>query len=306
MAQSSSLNISSFRLNEDQKKEFKNYLEKKRSSLVPSNKEILESVIKKNKNTIFDYLSNDKISDTILFLREEAYTTLLEKEAIFNGIVFREIGKKFGIRNSKIKHLADVFFEFNATNKGIFFEKLMETFGNYTEIMGPYLYSFCVSNTQANRSRAGATFENIIYYLYNYFSYSFASQSVVKNEIKKVFGKSNNSSSPVDSILPGIEEFRQCPEEVIIGSIKTTLRERWQEVVEEKHRLGVNSIYLLTVDGTMSEKKLQQISEMGIVLVVLKEIKNRECFKRNLDVIDFEEYFLEKIPKVFNFWRKDA
>ncbi|WP_332060781.1 type II restriction endonuclease [Bartonella sp. CB74] len=303
MAQSSSLKISSFRLNEDQKKEFQNYLKKKRGLLVPSNEEILESVIQKNESIIFNYLSDNRISDTICFLRREAYKILLEKEAILNGVVFREIGKKFGIQNSKIKHLADAFFEFNATDQNIFFEKLMETFGNYTEIMGPYLYSFCVSNTQSNRSRAGKTLEDIVYYLYNHFKYSFASQRVVKSGISEIFGK---SSSLVDSILPGIEEFKQCHEKVIIGSIKTTLRERWREVVEEKQRLGVNRVYLLTIDDTVQEKMVQQISEMDIVLVVLREIKNRGCFKCNPFIIDFETYFLETIPEVFDFWRKNA
>ena len=86
--------------------------------------------------------------------------------------------------------------------------------------------------------------------------------------------------------------------------MKTTLRERWQEVVEEVSRSNVPNIYLLTVDDDISENKVIQMNNHNIVLVVLQNVKAQLHLKNKRSVIDFESYFLEEIPNMMKYWKK--
>ena len=87
------------------------------------------------------------------------------------------------------------------------------------------------------------------------------------------------------------------------GSMKTTLRERWQEVVEEIDRSNLPNIYLLTCDTDISTSKATQIKEHNIILVVLKSTKENLANFRN--VISFENYFSNEITQVLDYWNKN-
>ncbi|WP_375692732.1 type II restriction endonuclease [Bartonella sp. AP213QHHD] len=107
----------------------------------------------------------------------------------------------------------------------------------------------------------------------------------------------------VDSVLPSIEHFKKRRDKAIIGTMKTTLRERWQEVIEEQSRSQVPNIHLLTVDDKISVNKIEQMNKHNIVVVVLKTVKNQEKILHNHSVIDFETYFLKELPEMFNYWK---
>ena len=110
----------------------------------------------------------------------------------------------------------------------------------------------------------------------------------------------------VDSILPSITAFEQRRNKTIVGSMKTTLRERWQEVVEELQRSNLPNIHLLTVDEDISTNKINQMAMHNIVLVVLKEIKDLPHCRDKRSVISFEEYFLQEIPTYLNYWKNNV
>ena len=86
--------------------------------------------------------------------------------------------------------------------------------------------------------------------------------------------------------------------------MKTTLRERWQEVVEEISRSNLPNIHLLTVDEDISDSKAEQMSQHNIVLVVLQSVKQQPALKNKRSIIDFENYFLTEIPQVMDYWRE--
>lgn len=130
--------------------------------------------------------------------------------------------------------------------------------------------------------------------------YPFDSQSQVGKEVFAKLGL----GKLVDSILPGIDAFNERRDKTVIGTMKTTLRERWQEVVEEVSRSNVPNIYLLTVDDDISENKVIQMNNHNIVLVVPQSIKKQPHLKDKRSVIDFESYFLEEIPNVMKYWKK--
>ena len=82
--------------------------------------------------------------------------------------------------------------------------------------------------------------------------------------------------------------------------MKTSLRERWQEVVEETTLSNLPNIYLLTCDNDISSSKIQQMREHNIILVVFKEVK--EKLKDFESVISFEYYFSKEIPSIMEYW----
>jgi hypothetical protein len=174
------------------------------------------------------------------------------------------------------------------------------TCGEYAGYISPYIYELSLSNTQSRRSRAGKTFEQVIYKLYETFGYEFVSQGQLGKEVFKAKGL----GKMVDSLLPSITAFEMRRDKVIIGTMKTTLRERWQEVVEEINRTGLPSIYLLTMDDDISESKATQMRHHNVVLVVPKAVKAQSSLVKMPNIIDFESYFLEEIPEKLKFWSK--
>ncbi|OCG31521.1 restriction endonuclease [Gilliamella sp. Bim1-2] len=137
-----------------------------------------------------------------------------------------------------------------------------------------------------------------MYSLYDYFGYSFESQA---NIGKKAFDNLG-LGKVVDSILPSVEAFKKLRNRTIVGSMKTTLRERWQEVVEEIQRSNLPNIYLLTVDDDISESKAEQMGQHNIIIVVLNSVKISKKLASRHNVIDFETYFNRDIPSVLSYW----
>ena len=170
-------------------------------------------------------------------------------------------------------------FELKIKNYDDFKESFKLYFGSYAGAISPYIYALCLSNTNARRSRSGKTFEQIIYYLYENFGFSYDAQAKIG---KSVFS-SLRLGKVVDSILPSVDAFKKFRNKCIVGSMKTSLRERWQEVVEETTRSNLPNIYLLTCDDDISSSKIQQMREHNIISVVFQEVKDT--------VHDFEKRF---------------
>ena len=283
-----------------ERENFYQFIKDKRTELISNLKDNLKKATDSNYSEITSLLKNKKISEAIFLLRELSYKEFLKEEAIFNGEVLKSLGNKFNTPKEIINKISDYLYKTKITSKSQFRENLLESIGHYSAGISPYIYALCLSNTQSRRSRAGKGFEEIIYFLYDYFNYPFDAQSKVG---KKSF-TSLGLGKLVDSILPSSEAFNQRRDKTIIGTMKTTLRERWQEVVEELKRLNVPKIYLLTLDDEFSENKLQQIAKNNIILVVSNSIKLQENLKTRKSIISFEDYFFEEIPEIINFWRK--
>lgn len=288
------------KLPSDEEEKFAQFIKQQRNKLIASPKETAKRATENNQEMIANLLKQQKLSEAILLLRELSYEEFLKEESIFNGVILQELSKKFDTPHDIIKRLSNHLFDLNIDSREKFETELICVIGQYTGAISPYIYQLCLSNTQSRRSRAGKTFEGIIYFLYDYLNYSFDSQSQVgKNAFSKLgLGKL------VDSILPGIQEFNERRDKTIIGTMKTTLRERWQEVVEEVSRSNVPNIYLLTVDDDISENKVIQMGNHNIVLVVPQNVKKQAHLKDKRSVIDFESYFLEEIPNVMQYWKK--
>ncbi|WP_223211620.1 type II restriction endonuclease [Mycoplasmopsis citelli] len=159
-----------------------------------------------------------------------------------------------------------------------------EAITNFLNEYSDYIYELILSNTQSRRSRAGKEFESIIELLLMGAEIKFESQGILTIDrfTKKEMGKM------IDLVLPGVIEFNIDKTNIIIISAKTTLRERWQEVVEEMSRTGAKEIILATLDEKINEKLFTFLSEKNIKIATTKKIKE-DKYKNNSIVLTFED-----------------
>lgn len=281
---------------------FASHIKEKRKSLIKSPKDAAAVATQRCSGDIDALLANGRVSDAIVTLRQEAYDVFLEDESIFNGVILSDIGLKFDTPKINLELASKTLFNGTHNSFEDFNALVSAVFGKYAGSVSPYIYQLCLSNTQSRRSRAGKVFEGIIYFLYEYFGFPYESQSTIGRQSFTDLGL----GKVVDSILPSTQAFKTFRKQTIVGSMKTTLRERWQEVVEEIQRSTLPNIYLLTVDTDISENKIDQMNQHNIVLVVLQSVKSQSWVFGKHNVIDFEAYFGHDIPSVLQYWNKES
>ena len=136
--------------------------------------------------------------------------------------------------------------------------------------------------------------------IYDLLDYPYDSQGRVGRKIFDDVGLGKK----VDSILPSIDNFTTLRNKTIIGTMKTTLRERWQEVAEEIERTKIPVIHLLTVDDNISRSKADEMSKHNIVVVAYDWVANSKKLKEARNIVSFEDYFFEEIPQIIRYWKK--
>jgi hypothetical protein len=276
-------------------KEFKDLIKKERKK-IPTSKSLVQKIINENPNLLKPIIDKVEISSVIEELRQKTYDSYLEEEDVFNKKIMKLLPQLCNTPNEILEKLINK--NTLSLRDDELKVKIKEICGDYSGEISPFIYILNLSTTQSRRSRSGQTFESVIYSIYEKLGFSYDSQKKVgANVFKK-----NNLGKKVDSILPSVECFEQRRDKVIIGTMKTSLRERWQEVAEEISRTKVPSIYLLTTDTDISSNKASEMKEHNITVVVYDKVKKDLNNFRNL--ISFEEYFFEEIPNTFKYWKK--
>lgn len=92
-----------------------------------------------------------------------------------------------------------------------------------------------------------------------------------------------------DFILPSMDVYRRDRNLAIVLSAKRTLRERWQEVVDELQRMNSPNVYLATTDESISLEKQREIAQRNIYLVVWDEVK-QASFSDDSLVVGYSEF----------------
>jgi hypothetical protein len=227
------------------------------------------------------------------------YSEFLEDEAKFNVVVMQNLQATL----KTPKNILEQLIEENITGleQDLLFERIRSLCGEYTGRVFPYMYRLALSNTQSRRSRAGKTFEAIIYKIYAALGYEFDSQSKVGRKTFEELGLGKK----VDSILPSIDCYSKRRNKTIIGTMKTTLRERWQEVAEEIERTKIPEIHLLTVDEGISSGMAQAMANHNIVIVTYDWIANSDSLSSKDNIISFEDYMFKEIPSILKFWEEN-
>ena len=166
--------------------------------------------------------------------------------------------------------------------------------GEVADLISDNFYAldrFFLSLTQSRRVRAGTAFEVLIREFFILLKYPFTPQPRI-------------DGNP-DFVLPSVEHYEADPLNVIIFTVKRSLRERWRQIVTEGAKgLG---FYLATIDPYVSAVDLKTMQRQKIFLVVpaafKKDIGHYATAK---NVITFEDFFLSYLDPAMVRWKRSG
>jgi hypothetical protein len=197
------------------------------------------------------------------------------------------------------KVYADAYHEFFLKDEHIFSKNILKKLSDLTkysedednthqfiEKYFEHIYRLCLSNTQSRRSRAGGGFEALIERILIHKKIPYKDKSLLTDN--------NLEVKEIDFIIPSKEQYIADKKKVIAISCKTSLRERWEQVVAEKDHIGLTEILLFTI-GDDLKKDNKRITERGIIIVTFPEIKKK--YPKEKNVITFEDAFNKYITK---------
>lgn len=269
-----------------------------RKRYVKSPREYIELCVAK-RNYQLEVL-NQNIESLLIDERETIYNLFLRDESIMNGkVITHLIKERFNPRSTYETLLEESALYEDRADMTIehFRDRSATLFGEYAGEIFPYLYALSLSSTNSRRARAGGTFEMLIEKCLDIYKYPYANQSSLGTE----FYKTNRIGKKVDLIIPGKKAYEQKRTACAIVSAKTSLRERWQEVVEELNRSNVVHIFLATLDESITSNQIEIMKEYNITLIVRKSEKENK-FKDAGNVESFEAFFGTTIPHLLDVW----
>ena len=195
--------------------------------------------------------------------------------------VRRECWKDF---EKKEKNFTYKCLEWLIDDKTISKKNTEDTLKKYVKKHIQFFYELSKSNTQSRRSRAGTEFEKVIEYTL------FGAGLPVFTQVK--LGEKKNGKKkdvkPIDFVVPGIEEYYIAKSNCVVISSKTTLRERWQEVITDVSNINAGEVFLATVDEEISDDVIEYLYNENIHIITTKNNK-RENYRNNVKVRTFEQ-----------------
>jgi len=246
------------------------------------------------------YLSANVVTTTklILDIRETAWQIYTAHEQLVCGQAMRQLLQNNTEARSILSSIItrDGVAAFTLNDETALMQKIAAVIGEVNGRTFPYIYELAKSITQSRRSRAGKAFERIIRHIIDAKGFPCDDQSRTGTAMFAAVGL----GKIVDGLLPSIEGYQQNRAKCAILTMKTTLRERWQEVVEELERTKVPHIYLLTLDDAVNDSNLDTMKSHNITLVAPNSVQQANPSKQNL--ISFERLFNEELPHLLAYW----
>lgn len=193
---------------------------------------------------------NDIISNTVLNIEKFPTTKEMSQEA-FN--IYKSLNKDIITENNidtVLIDLLDIEFKlFKAIENKLYLNDI-RNINNMDDFIS-------TANSLLNRrkSRAGKSLENFMYIIFNELNIPFSAQC-------------KTEKSKPDFIFPSIDYYNSQnanPKKMALLACKTTLKERWSQVLTEGEKIPVK--HLLTLQKDISSKTLDNISSHNIVLV---------------------------------------
>jgi hypothetical protein len=247
---------------------------------------------------VSDYLTYMSISDNqirenveflLLDIRELIYENYLVDEARLNTNLMKKLFQSdipFVKQQLQIA-LSALPEDLSNFSKGKVEALIIEGIAEASGACFSYIQALSTSNTNARRSRAGTTFETLFAKALTAFKIPFEDQ----NSLGSQFYSDNNLGKKVDFIVPSSKQYEDLRNKCAIISTKTTLRERWQQVVEELERSNVPHIYLATLGEDVTQNVLNIMKNYNITLVVPSAVRSK--YPESHNVIDFKLFFAE-------------
>lgn len=229
-------------------------------------------------------------------MRNETWKIFLKMEDIFN----KEARKKLWESSETLSEINEV----NITTK----KQLSKILAAIVDEFDEHLFELNKSNTNSRRARAGKELEYIFQKLIMMLLIRYDDQAMLG---KDLFQKAGLSKS-VDFVIPGVNEYQIDKHKCALISMKTSLRERWQEVPEELSRTGAHVIYLFTLDDSISQEIIDTLSTHNIKLVILDQYKeatypnNRKVYglrtliRELLQIMDNWKFIHDDDPSIAN------
>jgi hypothetical protein len=287
-----------FELDPKEKEWWGDYISKERNKIVKSPEIYVNNAFKK-----CDFKKSDiskSPENVIKSIRSSSWDEYISAESSFHVSAISSLVKKRAMPKEILQKLIKTNLDFPITNdKNELFEKLTLIIGDYAGRIMPYLYQLSLSTTNSRRSRAGSTFEKIIERMVEMMGYPYANQSILGDK----FYKSEGLGKMVDIIIPGAEEYSKNRAKCVLVTMKTTLRERWQEVVEEVNRTNIPNIYLLTIDEGLNSNTADNLKPYNIQIVLYDSVKE-QTFKNFDNVKGYKEFFNREIKHYVEYWSK--
>lgn len=155
-----------------------------------------------------------------------------------------------------------------------------------------HLYAVCLSASQARRSRAGSSFEYHLGEMFKTGGIPFEPQKIL------------DGTKP-DNVLPSRDIYAdksRRSELALIVTLKTSLRERWKQVLKEGTRCP---IYLATLDPDLSSQTLDKLAAEQITLVVPERLRDLPgaAYDDRPAVISFRTFFDRLKAERADLWR---
>lgn len=252
------------------------------------------------KRGITKEILEDHVDELLSSVREEVWQMYLLDEAEFHKQVLAHLIHTRSVPKSILTKIIDAQIlgtDIENLDRDKLLDKFAHIVGEYAGRVMPYIYALSLSTTQSRRSRAGKTFEHIIETFMDYFGIPYGNQS----SLGTIFYKENRLGKKVDMIIPGAQQYSQNRSKCAVVTLKTTLRERWQEVAEELQRTNIPHIYLLTADTAITSNVVEVMNQYNIMLVVYSSEKNAK-FMQFDNVQDFSTFFKKEMVHIINYW----
>lgn len=157
---------------------------------------------------------------------------------------------------------------------------LADMIGALARNFGVLYKEVMLSAVQRMKARAGASFEHHV------------RRMLIDGRLPFDEQKPSGNQRP-DFILPSLARLHlrtRSRDEALILSLKTTLRERWKQVVKEARNCDV---FLATVDDKVAAEAIADMRDDGIYLVVPESLKRSVYaeYEGRSNVITFKEFF---------------
>ena len=292
------MTVPSISLSIEEKEWWKSTIKDFRKEIVKSPRFYIDASMA-GKNFTSESLKSN-VESLLIAEREKIYNLFLADESEMNGKVVAYLIENRQVPKSIFDDLVDSKILVNGLNSHSpdqLKARLAEVIGEYAGAIFPYLYDLSLSSTNSRRSRAGQTFEMLIEKALDIFGYSYQNQKALGTD----FYRNHRIGKKVDLIIPGRLAYEQRRTACGIVSAKTSLRERWQEVVEELNRSNVRHIYLATLDDGITPNQLELMREYNITLIVRKSEKDSK-FPDAGTVDSFDTFFETTVPHLLGAW----
>jgi hypothetical protein len=157
------------------------------------------------------------------------------------------------------------------------------------QLLYPDLWKVFLSRSQSRKQRGGQDFQDQIKTMFQLTGIPFVEQT---------------REYHTDFVIPSQTFYDQDRTRAIIFSVKRTLRERWQEVVEELYHTRCPNVYLATADDTNKISQQTHIAGLrryNMHLVVWDQVKQTK-FLNEPAVKSYTDFATHEIPTLRSFW----